>query len=112
MATHHASPSEVVDLETWAQDLPKDHAKAIVKTPNMELARLVFRAGETFESHKVTGPIVVHCINGMIEFTSMGTTCTLKAGQLLYLLPNELHSLRAVTDAVLLLTIVFVEPKS
>ena len=33
MATHHASPSEIVDLETWSQDLPGEHAKAIVKTP-------------------------------------------------------------------------------
>lgn len=112
MATHHASPAEVVDLETWAQDLPKDHSKAIVKTPDMELARLVFRAGEEFESHKVTGPIVAHCISGTIEFTAKGTTCTLKSGQLLYLLPNELHSLRAVTDAVVLLTIIFVELKA
>lgn len=111
MATHHASPSEVVDLETWAQDLPKDHSKAIVKTSDMELARLVFRAGETLESYKVTGPIVVHCISGMIKFTAMGTTSTLKSGQLLYLLPNELHSLQALTDAVVLLTIVFIESK-
>lgn len=108
MATHHASPAEIVDLDTWAQDLPKEHAKAIVKTRDMELARLVFRAGEEFKSHKVTGPVVVHCISGTIESTAMGATQTLKPGQLLYLLPNELHSLRALTDAVVLLTIVFI----
>ncbi len=51
MATHHASPAEVVDLDTWAKDLPEEHAKAIVKTRDMELARLVFRAGEQFKSH-------------------------------------------------------------
>lgn len=108
MATHHAAPSEIVDLDTWAQDLPKEHAKAIVKTRDMELARLVFHAGEEFKSHKVTGPIVVHCISGKIEFTAMGATKALGPGQLLYLLPNEVHSLRALTDAVVLLTIVFI----
>ena len=61
MATHHAAPSEIVDLETWAQDLPKEHTKAIVKTPEMELARLVFPAGGEFPDHQVSGPIVVHC---------------------------------------------------
>ena len=66
MATHHASPSEIVDLETWAQDLSSEHAKAIVKTPEMELARLVFPAGSEFPDHKVSGPIVVHCIKGEI----------------------------------------------
>tara|TARA_R100001377_G_scaffold84886_2_gene69501 strand:+ start:626 stop:964 length:339 start_codon:yes stop_codon:yes gene_type:complete len=108
MATHHASPAEIVDLETWAQDLPEEHAKAIVKTRDMELARLVFRAGEEFKSHKVSGPVVVHCISGAIEFTAMGSTKILSSGQLLYLLSNELHSLRALSDAIVLLTILFI----
>lgn len=44
MATHHASPSEIVDLETWAQDLPCEHGKTIVKTKEK---RLAFQAGLT-----------------------------------------------------------------
>jgi quercetin dioxygenase-like cupin family protein len=107
MATHHASPSEIVDLETWAQDLPNEHAKIIVKTHEMELARLVFQAGDEFPNHKVSGPIVVHCIKGEIEFTAMGVTRTLKPGQLLYLMPDEPHSIQAIADAVVLLTIIF-----
>ncbi|MHC4782777.1 MAG: cupin domain-containing protein [Planctomycetota bacterium] len=107
MATHHASPSEIVDLETWAQDLPNEHAKAIVKTPEMELARLVFPAGGEFPNHKVSGPIVVHCIKGEIEFVATGITRILKTGQLVYLLPDEPHSVRAIEDAVVLLTIIF-----
>ena len=107
MATHHASPSEIVDLETWAQDLPNEHAKTIVKTREMELARLVFPAGGEFPNHKVSGPIVVHCIKGEIEFTAMDATRILKPGQLLHLMPDEPHSLRAITDAVVLLTIIF-----
>ena len=107
MATHHAAPSEIVDLETWAQDLPKEHTKAIVKTPEMELARLVFPAGGEFPDHKVSGPIVVHCIEGEIEFVAMGVTRILKTGQLVYLLPDEPHSIRAISDSVVLLTIIF-----
>ena len=107
MATHHASPSEIVDLETWAHDLPNEHAKTIVKTHDMELARLVFPSGGEFPNHKVSGPIVVHCIKGEIEFTAMGATQTLKPGQLLYLMPDEPHSIRAIEDAVVLLTIIF-----
>ena len=107
MATHHASPSEIVDLETWAQDLPSEHSKIIVKTHEMELARLVFPAGDKFQNHKVSGPIVVHCIKGEIEFTAMGATRILKPGQLLYLKPDEPHSILAIADAVVLLTIIF-----
>ncbi len=107
MATHHASPSEIVDLETWAQDLPNEHAKTIVKTHEMELARLVFPAGGEFPEHRVSGPVVIHCVKGEIEFTAMGATQILKPGQLLYLMPDEPHSLRALTNAVVLLTIIF-----
>ncbi|MBZ0070609.1 MAG: cupin domain-containing protein [Gammaproteobacteria bacterium] len=107
MATHHAAPSEVVDLETWAQDLPSEHGKTIVKTPEMELARLVFPAGEEFADHQVSGPIVVQCIKGEIAFSAMGATRTLKPGQLLYLRPGEPHAIRAITDAIVLLTIIF-----
>jgi len=30
MATHHASPGEIVDLATWAQDVPNEKTKVIV----------------------------------------------------------------------------------
>lgn len=103
MATHHASPFEIVDLDTWANDLPKEQHKTIVKTNEMQLARLVFSKGDEFPKHKVSGPIVVQCIKGEIEFTAMGETKLIKSEQLVYLKPDEPHSLRAN----ILLTIIF-----
>ncbi len=107
MATHHASPAEVVDLGTWARDLPKEVTKAIVKTDAMELIRLVIPAGKEIPTHKESQVIVVHCINGKIEFTAMGETQVLISGQLLYLLSDEAHSFKADEDSVVLLTIIF-----
>lgn len=107
MATHHASPAEVVDLDTWARDMPSEQTKAIVKTDEMELARLVIPAGRDIPTHKVTGPIIVHCINGTIELTAMGKTQILLPNQLLYLMPDEPHLVKAVEDSVVLLTIIF-----
>ena len=109
MATHHASPCEIVDLEAWAQDLPNEQSKAIMKTDEMEIARLVIPSGKEFPSHKVSGPIVVHCTKGEIEFTAMDKTQMLTSGQLLYLMPSEPYSLRATVDSVVLLTIIFNE---
>ena len=106
MATHHASPSEIVDLETWAQDVPEEHSKAIVKTPHMELARLSFAAGAEFPLHSLSGPVVIHCIKGKIEFEST-TKGVLNPGQLVYFDPAEPHSVLAIEDSVVLLTIVF-----
>ena len=107
MATHHAVPAEVVDLDTWAHDMPYEHSKAIVKTDEMEIARLIIPAGKEIPNHKVTGPIIVHCLTGKIEFTAMGKTQVLMANQLLYLMPDELHLVKAVDDSVVLLTIIF-----
>ncbi|HUH36774.1 MAG TPA: cupin domain-containing protein [Spongiibacteraceae bacterium] len=107
MATHHASPFEIVDLESWADDLPREKTKVVAKTPDMELARLVIGAGERFPDHRVTGPIVVHCVEGEIEFSAGDETKTLKTNQLLYLQPGVPHSLRGIKASVVLLTIVF-----
>ena len=107
MATHHAAPGGIVDLTTWANDLPEEKTKAIVKTNNIELARLVLPAGKEIPKHKISGPIVVHCIKGKIEFTAMDATKELKSGQLLHLMPNEPHSIMATKDSVILLVIVF-----
>lgn len=107
MATHHASPVEVIDLETWAQDVFNEKTKVIVKLDEMELARLVIPAGKEIPTHKVTGPIIVHCISGKIEFTAMCKTQILVPNQLLYLMPDEPHLVKAVEDSVVLLTIIF-----
>lgn len=107
MATHHASSNEVVDLATWAQDVPNEKSKVILKTDDMELVRLALPAGKEFADHKVSGPIVVQCISGKIEFVAKQTTQILTPGQLVYLMPDESHAVKAVLDSVVLLTIIF-----
>lgn len=109
MATHHAKPNEIFDLATWADDMPVEKSKVIIRTSELELARLVMSAGQEFREHKVAGPITVHCVKGEIDFSAMGSTQTLAAGQLLYLEPGQPHALTAKVDSVILLTIVFVD---
>lgn len=105
MATHHAAPGEIVDLASWADDLPNEKTKVIIKTDRIELARLVIPKGKEFPNHKVSGTTVIQCIQGKIELTAMGTTQELHPGQLIYLMPGEPNSLKGVEDAVILLTI-------
>lgn len=109
MATHHAIAGESVDLATWADDLPTEHSKVIVKTKEIELARLVLRAG--VEMHKteychVRGSIVIHCIDGEIKVRTRDTVETLESGQLLYLEGGTEHALKGVQNSIVLLTIV------
>lgn len=109
MATHHASPGEVVDLATWDDDLPAEHSKAIAKTPGLEIARLVLDAGENMHGGgycHVPGPIVVHCIEGEIEVEMPERRERLGPGQLLWLEGGTGHALKGVEKSVVLLTIV------
>lgn len=108
MATHHANPGEIVDLKTWADDQPGARTKTIVKSDKMELIRMQLPSGKEIPNHNVpNGSIIVHCIRGTVEFTAMGAMQELEPGQLLHLVQGEPHSLVAIEDAVILLTIIF-----
>ncbi len=111
MATHHASPGEVVDLATWGDELPAPHSKAIAKTAGLEIARLVLGAGEDMPAHdncSVPGPIVIHCMEGEIEIATPAGRERLRPGQLLWLEGGMEHALKGVLASVVLLTIVLV----
>lgn len=107
MATQHAGPGEIVDLETWADDQRAVRTKAIAKTDEMELIRVFLPAGKEIPTHKVGGPITVHCIQGKAEFTAMGVCQQITSGQLIILMPEEPHSVKAIEDTTILLTIIF-----
>jgi len=112
MATHHAEPGELVDLASWADDVPTHGSKVITKTDRLELARLVVPAETEMHGSKycaVPGPIVVHCIQGEIEFKTVSETTRLKPGQLVYLQADTDHAIGGVQDSVVLLTIVLPE---
>ena len=100
-------PGEVVDLKTWAHDQPNARTKAIVKTREIELIRLSLPAKKEIPNHKVNGPITIHCVVGKAEFTAMGVTQEIRPNQLIHLMPGELHSVKAIEDTVILLTIIF-----
>lgn len=107
MAAKHANPGEIVDLATWADNRQEVRTQALVKTDKMELIRLSLPAGKEIPNHKVRGPVILHCVQGKAEITTMGASQYLVPGQLLYLLPEEIHAVEAVEDTIILLTIIF-----
>ncbi|MGQ7842885.1 hypothetical protein ACUNV4_00305 [Granulosicoccus sp. 3-233] len=108
MATHHASPLELVDLETWADDLKTEKSKAIVKGSGIELARLVIEAGADMHQSgycSVEGEVVIHCLEGEIIVRTPEGSQTLRSGQLVFLDREREHALSGVQRSVVLLTI-------
>jgi len=105
MAIPHAKSGEVIDLRPLGEALAHAVTNTLVKTDRLEIIRFVVPAGKEWHGHQVTGEITVQCLEGRVAFTAGGTTRELAAGQMLYLAGNELHSLRGIEDASILVTI-------
>ena len=110
MAIPHAKPGEVVDVRPLGSVLDSTPTTTLVRAKDFEVIRLVVPAGKEIDEHKAKGELVVHCLEGRVAFTAFGKTQTLEAGKLLYLPKGELHSVKGIENASLLLTILL--PKS
>lgn len=109
MAIPHAQPGEVIDVRPLATSLASSKTKTIIKTPHVEVIRMVLPAGKVISEHKAPGEIIVQCLEGDITFTTMGEPKKLRAGDMLYLAASEPHALEAAEDSSFLLTIVAAE---
>lgn len=107
MAQPHAKPGEIVSLRQFDAAFCSQKTTAVVKCEEFEAIRLVVPAGSTIPSHKVAGPLTLHCLEGTIALDLDGASLEMEAGDWVYLVSNEAHSLRGLRDASLLLTIVF-----
>jgi quercetin dioxygenase-like cupin family protein len=105
MAIPHANPGDVIDVRPLGLALATTTTTTLLKTGKIEAVRLVMAAGKVIAEHKARGEITVHCLEGRIAFTALGKTQELTAGQMLYLPAGELHSVKCVENALLLLTI-------
>ena len=110
MAVPHARSGEVINVQPLGSALSTTGTRTLVKTETLEIVRLVVPAGKVHKEHRVPGEITVQCLEGKCAFTAAGSTRELEAGHLLYLAGGEPHSLRAVEDCSLLLTILLVQP--
>jgi quercetin dioxygenase-like cupin family protein len=105
MAIEHANPGEVVDVLPLGAALATSKSHTLFKTENLEVVRMVMPAGKEISEHEAPGEIMVQCLEGKIALTALGKTQVLEAGQLIFLAPEEPHSVKCVENASFLLTI-------
>lgn len=105
MALHHAKPGEVIDIRPLGSALATARTAALIKTRKLEVIRLIVPAGKEIPTHQVKGEITFQCLEGRIALTSGGNSLELEAGQLTYLSGNEPHSVRGLSNASALVTI-------
>ena len=110
MALSHLQAGEVANVRPLGNDLPAAKTGALFKTEHVEVIRLVLPQGKTIPEHKAPGELIVQCLEGCIEFTTMGQTRKLETGGLLYLTASEPHALHALENSSVLVTIIFTKP--
>ncbi|MEO8060643.1 MAG: cupin domain-containing protein [Burkholderiales bacterium] len=105
MALPHAQPLDIIDLSPLGPALPGAVTTSLLKTPSLQLMRLVLQAGQGMPEHSVPGAITVLCLEGEAVVTTPSRRCPLGAGRLVMLDGGEPHSVQALTDASLLVTV-------
>ena len=105
MALHHAAPGEKVHLAS-VNEVAHPKTAALVKTDAFEAAQLFLRAGEKIASHSVPGFAILHCLEGSVMLHA-GEDIRLNADDWIYLDRGREHSLSALEDSCLMLTILF-----
>lgn len=104
MALKHATSGEIVNLLTPGES-PAPISQALVSTPEIELMRLILKAGKEVPVHAVAGPITLFCQQGSVRVHAADDWQTMNANDLMYLEGRAEHALHAVSDAVVLVTI-------
>ena len=78
--------------------------KLLLENDSFKMMRLVLPAGKEIPEHKAPKEIVVQCVLGNVDFTTMGETHSMRPASMLHLTANELHALKANEDSVMLVT--------
>jgi quercetin dioxygenase-like cupin family protein len=105
MAIPHAQPLEPINVGPLDELLATAQTRTLIKTDELEVIRLVMPTGKQIDEHQVEGELTLQCIEGRVQFRGVASQCELTAGQLIYAPAGEAHSLRALADSSLLLTI-------
>ena len=93
-------------MHPYADRLATQPTTALFKSEQLEVIRLVLRAGKSLPPHDVAGEITVHCLEGELEVTFNGRAERLAPGQMLFLARAVPHAVTAIEDASALVTIV------
>lgn len=77
----------------------------ILETSFSKEIRIAFKKGQVMKEHKTAFPIVVHLLEGSIEFGVNGDKHQLSGGDILTLEGNVPHDLLAMEESVVRLTL-------
>ncbi len=83
----------------------KVRTQVILETPFSKEIRILLKKGQTMKEHKTPFPIIVHLLEGSIDFGIDGQIHKLSKGDILALLGDVSHDLMAHEDSIVRLTL-------
>jgi quercetin dioxygenase-like cupin family protein len=106
MALEHASPLQPIRLLTDGTLPPDAVSVSLIKSQELQLLRVVLRAGGVLPAHWVAGECTIHCLSGSAQLTADGQRLDLEAGDVVLVPTHQPHELKAQhEDSALLVTI-------
>lgn len=105
MSIPHCAPGEVIDISPFGANFDEAVSQTLIRESHIEVFRYILKAGKTTPEHTAAGAMTLQCIQGEVELDLAGETRVMKANQLIYLSVNAPHTVRALVDSVLLITI-------
>jgi quercetin dioxygenase-like cupin family protein len=114
-----ASPIAVFDVGAQLEAVRRqdqdqagtDRAVLLLKTDSLRVMFRSLRAGTGLSTHKAPGPITVQVLDGHIEFTAGVQTTPVRKGEVLALESGVPHSVKALSNSAILITVA-VRPQS
>lgn len=110
MTTQHAGTVQILNVDPLGTAVATTKSAVLMETEGLKVVRINLAAGHQTPTHTGSGELLVQCLEGRAVFVSGETTLELQPGRLLYAPADDEHSLRAVQDASILLTITHPHP--
>lgn len=105
MALLHLQPGGSTNLSPFGAGLVHQKTKALFKSKDLEVIRLVLQTGQSLPPHAVDGDITIQCIEGQLEIALSDDRIVLETNQMIFLGGKQRHSVLALQPSSALVTI-------
>jgi quercetin dioxygenase-like cupin family protein len=106
MALPHANLLDVINVAPLGEHLHGAVSTSLIKTDRIQLLHLVLAPHQDQPQHHVNEECTIHCLEGTVEVVMGSGVRRLQAGNVIVLPARQQHSLRARTEAAVLLTLI------
>jgi quercetin dioxygenase-like cupin family protein len=105
MALTHLPHGQLAHAGPLGDALAATRTFTLVRTDDLQIFRLVLRAGTDLAEHAVPGAMVFQCVEGEVIFRAPGCELRMRAGDLTHVAASTPHSVHAITDMSALVTV-------